>query len=369
MEEDDDYEYIVESEDSAGFAVAEGDLAPDKEFSLLASAAESAASAHNSTAASLAAAAPRNVGFGYGGGGLVAVAGGGGSGSGGFFGGTSIGSRQSARSWYSQTEAQVLTTRAAPLVARVRETLFCGEDEALMLLLACGWDSRALAERVFESGERAKWGVSAAPDPAPRPPGAGATIFCEVTMEDVPYDDADAGACGHWFSAAAWRGHLAAAMDNPVGALSTRCPAAGGADGCTELVRPRLFRKYLPPPLFARYATFLARSYVKAARDLRVCPAPGCTTVVVNDGLAAQDVICTPAGHVFCFACGLTAHQPASCKEAAAWVLKRKDDGGNLAYLRAHTKRCPKCKQTIEKNGGCNHMICSLAAGGCGHEL
>eukprot|EP01113_Clastostelium_recurvatum_P006888 TRINITY_DN1315_c1_g1_i3.p1 TRINITY_DN1315_c1_g1~~TRINITY_DN1315_c1_g1_i3.p1 ORF type:complete len:226 (+),score=51.79 TRINITY_DN1315_c1_g1_i3:83-760(+) len=35
----------------------------------------------------------------------------------------------------------------------------------------------------------------------------------------------------------------------------------------------------------------------------------------------------------------------------------------------ANTKRCPECKSPIEKNGGCMHMTCRPAAGGCGHEF
>ena len=27
-------------------------------------------------------------------------------------------------------------------------------------------------------------------------------------------------------------------------------------------------------------------------------------------------------------------------------------------WMQANTKECPKCKSTIEKNGGCNHMVC-----------
>merc|ERR1712113_1351361 len=40
----------------------------------------------------------------------------------------------------------------------------------------------------------------------------------------------------------------------------------------------------------------------------------------------------------------------------------------NISWIRANTKKCPKCHKPIEKNQGCNHMICSKA-GGCGHEF
>jgi len=35
----------------------------------------------------------------------------------------------------------------------------------------------------------------------------------------------------------------------------------------------------------------------------------------------------------------------------------------------ANTKKCPKCRAPIEKNGGCMHIVCKKNCGGCGHEF
>merc|ERR1711879_1118705 len=37
-------------------------------------------------------------------------------------------------------------------------------------------------------------------------------------------------------------------------------------------------------------------------------------------------------------------------------------------WIIGNTKPCPKCKNPIEKNGGCMHMTCR-PPGGCGHEF
>lgn len=34
------------------------------------------------------------------------------------------------------------------------------------------------------------------------------------------------------------------------------------------------------------------------------------------------------------------------------------DDSETSNWIAANTKECPKCNVTIEKDGGCNHMVC-----------
>ena len=40
------------------------------------------------------------------------------------------------------------------------------------------------------------------------------------------------------------------------------------------------------------------------------------------------------------------------------WIKKCNDDSETCNWISANTKECPKCGATIEKDGGCNHMIC-----------
>ncbi|ROL43291.1 E3 ubiquitin-protein ligase arih1 [Anabarilius grahami] len=68
-------------------------------------------------------------------------------------------------------------------------------------------------------------------------------------------------------------------------------------------------------------------------RLLKWCPAPDCHHVVKVQYPDAKPVRCK-CGRQFCFNCGENWHDPVKCKE------------------------CPKCHVTIEKDGGCNHMVC-----------
>lgn len=63
-------------------------------------------------------------------------------------------------------------------------------------------------------------------------------------------------------------------------------------------------------------------------------------------------------GHIFCYSCCENWHDPVKCSLLKKWIKKCDDDSETSNWIAANTKECPKCKATIEKDGGCNHMVC-----------
>ncbi|BFZ56927.1 hypothetical protein PYCC9005_003977 [Savitreella phatthalungensis] len=118
------------------------------------------------------------------------------------------------------------------------------------------------------------------------------------------------------------------------------------------------------PETFRRYLELLDRAYVDDRDTIRWCPAPECDNAVrcsvVQPAQLAQTIpsVTCAAGHMFCFGCGLDEHQPCLCSIVKIWLKKCADDSETSNWISAHTKECPKCSSTIEKNGGCNHMTC-----------
>ncbi|KAG2471266.1 BBS4 protein, partial [Polypterus senegalus] len=74
------------------------------------------------------------------------------------------------------------------------------------------------------------------------------------------------------------------------------------------------------------------------------CPAHGCD-ILVDDSTVI-------------FNCGENWHDPVKCKWLRKWIKKCDDDSETSNWIAANTKECPKCHVTIEKDGGCNHMVC-----------
>ncbi|KAG5463595.1 MAG: hypothetical protein BJ554DRAFT_6189, partial [Olpidium bornovanus] len=173
----------------------------------------------------------------------------------------------------------------------------------------------------------------------------------------------------------------------------------GGIAGCSTDFFPHL-RKFCR---FRRYKTLLIRTYVDDNDFLRWCPAPGdfrlenCVLFLVSPAPLTLSGIfffcCLPhsseceyalechvspkflstivptvvcrCGHRFCFGCGVADHQPCVCVLVKKWLRKCEDDSETANWISANTKECTKCKSTIEKNGGCNHMTCRK----CKHEF
>ncbi|CCE64608.1 hypothetical protein TPHA_0I01020 [Tetrapisispora phaffii CBS 4417] len=111
------------------------------------------------------------------------------------------------------------------------------------------------------------------------------------------------------------------------------------------------------------------KSFVqKHNENYRWCPFTDCKCIVhIQDTTEFVEyirlhyspyVLCNES-HRFCFSCSFEMHSPADCEITSSWIKKAKKESDNLNWVLSHTKECPKCSVNIEKNGGCNHMICS----------
>ena len=49
------------------------------------------------------------------------------------------------------------------------------------------------------------------------------------------------------------------------------------------------------------------------------------------------------------------------CSLLNRWKKKCDDDSETFNWIHANTKECPHCQATIEKDGGCNHVVCRNA--------
>ncbi|XP_028411294.1 E3 ubiquitin-protein ligase arih1l-like [Dendronephthya gigantea] len=159
--------------------------------------------------------------------------------------------------------------------------------------------------------------------------------------------------CGHEFCARCWKEYLTSKiMDEKKENIA--CPAVK----CDILVNETFVGRILNDEIVKRkYHHLIANSFVVNNRLIKWCPAPDCMNAVKASYSDANAVTCL-CGHEFCFGCAEPVHEPVNCSLLKRWIKKCNDDSETANWISANTKECPKCQVTIEKNGGCNHMVC-----------
>jgi hypothetical protein len=93
--------------------------------------------------------------------------------------------------------------------------------------------------------------------------------------------------------------------------------------------------------------------------DWRWCLEPKCKGGQIHKEDNGELFVCATCGGEACIPCDRPWHKGKTCEEFKARVKDRIDDEDKtLAMIKRKTKKCPNCKISIEKQGGCVHMSC-----------
>mmetsp|Transcript_36709 Transcript_36709/g.59313 ORF Transcript_36709/g.59313 Transcript_36709/m.59313 type:complete len:520 (-) Transcript_36709:770-2329(-) len=249
-------------------------------------------------------------------------------------------------------------------ISKVSEILSVSSSAAGALLRHFRWNQEALIAKYLEDPGRVlqEAGVSLEGDhfsgeSAQHPSSSGSqpqSTTCAICFED---NATLWNPCGHGFCSSCWGQYLTMKIDEGE-AKNIVCPAFK----CKTKVSDGTIEKMVDKAVFAKYKSFLARSFVDDNPNVRWCPAPNCGRAVTGALVDKSNVKCS-CGHKFCFKCKFEAHRPASCDMVKLWLQKCKDDSETYNWLSANTQDCPQCRSAIEKNGGCNHMTCKQCKG------
>lgn len=188
------------------------------------------------------------------------------------------------------------------------------------------------------------------------------TDFCDICCEDVKGDKLiDMGSnCNHAYCIDCYKRAMEGKVeDGEVFALRCIKPSCGCA------ANEKFLDAVLSPEIIAKIERFVVDQYVVESPQLAFCPNSACTLILhFPQHRTELDVACT-CGVKFCVRCFGEGHAPASCKNVREWHSKDGNEGMSASWLKDHTKECPKCLSSIEKNGGCMHMTCKK----CRHEF
>ncbi|TDL20140.1 hypothetical protein BD410DRAFT_791225 [Rickenella mellea] len=238
---------------------------------------------------------------------------------------------------------------------------------ASILLLHFRWNKDRIIERYMDSpnsvlkeiGEpdvQASQGTSSPPSKRLRSTSPSSERVCGVCFDEGTLLHLK---CGHRFCDLCWAAYATTQVKDE-GRYILRCMGSK----CQMPAYESFIKGIVDEQCFERYQTLILQSYVAANPDYRFCPHPSCTETVYCQGargsllLTQVPTVKCRADHTFCFGCGLdSSHRPAICKIASMWI-DAKEDSGTSQWIKANTRTCPKCNNSIEKSGGCNRMLC-----------
>ncbi|CAF0734234.1 unnamed protein product [Didymodactylos carnosus] len=185
-------------------------------------------------------------------------------------------------------------------------------------------------------------------------------IICSICCSDEQKDMYSLD-CKHVFCKDCWKHYLINQIVNEGLGQTISCPETN----CDVLVDDETVSKFIADNDFVKhlYKRIIINSYVANNPRARWCPGKNCGCIINATSLTsaynyAQFIICSNCDMSFCFQCAHPWHDPIKCVFVLKWNKKLVDDSETIIWMKANTKCCPKCRVTIEKNGGCNHMSC-----------
>ena len=209
---------------------------------------------------------------------------------------------------------------------------------------------------------------------------------CLICCSTKPRNEMTGIKCEHTFCKTCWQQYLTYKIMHEGIGQTISCPAK-----CDILVDDETVLSLIQSPDVRRkYQHLITNSFVECNRNMRWCTITNCSNAIKAPYCDVAMVTCTECKTSFCFQCGQSWHEPIKCKWLKRWQKKCADDSETSNWIAANTKECPKCHATIgtrrydepfcffcikifenfysiEKNGGCNHLICKNQA--CKYEF
>ncbi|XKL68058.1 hypothetical protein PGB90_003549 [Kerria lacca] len=224
------------------------------------------------------------------------------------------------------------------------------------------WDKEKLMERYYDGDQEQLYTEARVVNPYRKSINAQkkqsrrstGTEECEICYMILPSSMMTGLECSHRFCTHCWTEYLTTKIMEEGLGQTISC----AAHGCDILVDDATVMNLVKDSkVRLKYQQIITNSFVQCNRLLRWCPSPDCNNVIKVHNVEPRPVTCKCL-HTFCFLCGENWHDPVKCHLLKKWIKKCDDDSETSNWISANTKECPRCKVTIEKDGGCNHMVC-----------
>lgn len=209
---------------------------------------------------------------------------------------------------------------------------------------------------------------------------SGSLALCEVCLENLhPSLFCSVGDCPHSYCSQCLAHHILSKVDSKLTPIF--CPDST----CAAEISFSTAQSILPPHRLLKLSQLLAERVI-LQQDKIYCPVRSCSALMlmpeggeggeeeggvrgptqgsITRGRAMQ---CVECGGMLCTRCKVVWHEGLTCEqyEQLPDDLRDADDVKLLALANLKQwMRCGMCRAMVERNQGCNHMICR-----CGHQF
>ncbi|CAO3565231.1 unnamed protein product [Mortierella alpina] len=167
--------------------------------------------------------------------------------------------------------------------------------------------------------------------------------------------------CDHGLCLSCLQSFLTNAATQHQARFPTLCPQPG----CRTPIPTESAELVLDPETLEIWYRKLAEIYVA---NKVCCPRPECRSIIDLDDRDGTAVTCPECKSSFCAACAVPFHRGLSCEQYQAQSQggDSEEDRAMLQLVRdRHWRHCPSCRFVIEKQQGCNHMVCHCGQSFC----
>ena len=174
--------------------------------------------------------------------------------------------------------------------------------------------------------------------------------LCPICTDEISHPE-QLG-CGHNYCPECLQHYLSSAPDTKVFPLA--CIT------CKVPIAIPLLRRLLTPQAFQALVETAFSSYLSdPTRKLKYCRTADCEQIYLQSE-DPQVLNCPVCFSTVCSACGEEAHDGVTCTQNKLNKDPNEQDRLFDLWVAANNaRRCPGCNTTIEKTGGCNHIICN----------
>ena len=179
---------------------------------------------------------------------------------------------------------------------------------------------------------------------------------CDICFDEYSIDETFQNICGHRYCLNCWRENILVQLN--LSGEHIHCL------GCPELVDIKDITYHRLIPNIEKYNMYTNR-VTRKTFHANICCCPKCHKEMFS--YSKGKVICTDPSckYVFCIQCEESWHEGRTCQEYREFKERENINEQEFRkWQQKNTKQCPRCKNAIEKNKGCNHMTCK-----CGYEF